>query len=318
MSKTIVFKANKEESKIIIQKFLCGKFDTLSLEDVASIITSGSLKVNGVVQNGAYGINEGDDIEVTLNDFLCEKSEDECSFGNIESIKKLIVYEDDNILIANKPASLLVQRNIAFGPSLESYIRDYLAKNDPSSKASAAHRLDRGTSGLVIFGKSKESLSALGVAFMNRDEIKKTYTALALGKTPAEGIISVPLGKDKTTGNVSPCPVDKGGKPCVTRYTTTERYKDYSLLQVNIETGRNHQIRAHLLSIGHPIAGDPRYGEKDDNEKLKKRFGLSSQFLHAGSLSFISLHSPLDYLNGKTFTAPLPLVEEKMLKELEQ
>lgn len=317
MAKTVTFIVKKEEEGISLNKFLLSSFDCLELDEVAALF-KGSVLVNGQKGDPGLNIKEHDSIEVALNDSLVKKMDLECSIGDPSVFASLIVYEDDNLLILNKPQGLLVQRNIAYGPSLESYARAYILAKGSKDKLSSAHRLDRGTSGLVIFGKNPASLSSLGIAFMEKGKIEKKYWALAKGEAEEKGEILTPLAKDYKTGIVSPCPLERGGKPCSTFYQKIKSLQGYSLLEVTLGTGRTHQIRAHLLSIGHPIVGDPKYGDEATNLLMKEKYGLTSQFLHAHSLSFQNMPSPLSYLDGQEFSAPLPQQEEKALEDLTQ
>lgn len=309
------FVAAMEEKGISLRKWACSHFESLSLADIASLFDGGSIKVDGEAGDPAHLLKGGEKISVTLSDTLAEKAIEEGS-PSLVDFSSLIIYEDDNILIANKPKDLLTQRNESFGPSLESYAREYVRKKDPSATVSSANRLDRGTSGVVLFGKNKEALSALGNALAGHEGIRKTYWALVNGYTDDSGTIETPLAKDKTTGLVAPRLPEQGGKPCKTSFKVLKRFELFTLEEVVLETGRTHQIRAHFLSIGHPLAGDDKYGDKAINETLLKDYGLKGQFLHAASIAFLSLSEPLAYLNGKTFSAPLPKNEEEMLKNL--
>lgn len=303
------------EEGLSLQKFIASLYGGLSLVEIASLFSS-FIKVNELKGDPSYSLKEGDKISIELPDeLLCKSAETSLSLSSFPSI---IIYEDDNLLIVNKPKGLLVQRNIAFGPSVESYAREYVNSQKEGSSVSSAHRLDRETSGCLVFGKNPASLSALGKAFMSHEAIKKTYWALVKGSLPKEGEILTPLGKDIKTGLVSPQPLGSGGKICKTNYRRIQEFKGFSLLEVRIATGRTHQIRAHFASISHPVVGDEKYGDKELNAKMDKEYGLRGQFLHSKSIAFLSLEEPLAYLNGREFVAPLPKEEEAMLSSLQE
>lgn len=302
------------EEGLPLQKIVASLFGGLSLEEISSLFSSSLIQVNQNVASPTSILKEGDVVLVSLPDSLEDKIR-ETSLP-ITSFPSIILYEDSNLLIVNKPKGLLVQRNLAYGPSLESYARDYVSSKQAGSSVSSAHRLDRETSGCLVFGKNPESLSALGKAFMSHSAIKKTYWALVKGKLPEKGEITTPLGKDIKTGIVAPLAIEKGGKVCKTSYQRIKEYGDFTLLEVILSTGRTHQIRAHFASISHPLVGDEKYGDKTLNALMEEKYGLRGQFLHAHSLAFLSLVAPLEYLNGKKFVAPLPKEEEAMLEAL--
>ncbi|MFA6370978.1 MAG: RNA pseudouridine synthase, partial [Bacilli bacterium] len=149
--------------------------------------------------------------------------------------------------------------------------------------------------------------------FKDKDDIAKYYLALVKGHTPNEGTINSNLSKDSETGTVR---VDENGLNAITHYQRLEIIGDYSLLKVQIVTGRTHQIRVHLQSINHPIVGDPKYGDYNLNRKLNRLYGFNHQFLYAVEVSFQDVPKPLKYLSGKTFAVSLPLEAENLLKSL--
>lgn len=303
---------NHFEEGLDLRKFLLSHLESLSQKEVESLLPY--VRVNGENADSGLILHEKDVIGVSLSEALYKKAEQECSLSSPEGFSKALIYEDNNVLVINKPKGLLVQRNISYGPSAESYVREHL--KDKKGLASPAHRLDRGTSGVLVFGKNAASLSALGKAFMNHETVKKNYLALVVGETPEAGTIDSPLAKDVKTGIVAVTPLEKGGKASFTSYKRLALYKGYSLLRVSIATGRTHQIRAHLLSIAHPIVGDGKYGQEKTNGSFEEKFSLEGPFLHSESICFLSLEEPLSYLEGKSFEAPLPRLEENILESL--
>ena len=164
-----------------------------------------------------------------------------------------------------------------------------------------AHRLDRNTSGLVVFGKNHNALTLLFDLFKNHDLINKHYLALVVGQVEKEkDTIDAPLLKDEETNTVR---VAKNGKTAKTVYKLVKKYDEYSLLDITLLTGRTHQIRVHIAYNKHPIVGDSKYGDFEANKIFKQKYGLSSQFLHAYKMGFGDLPAPLNNLSRKEFVA---------------
>jgi 23S rRNA pseudouridine1911/1915/1917 synthase len=217
----------------------------------------------------------------------------------------VILYEDKDILAVDKPAGLL---SIASGTERDKtaywILAEYLRKKGEKRRPAVVHRLDRDTSGVMIFAKSEPVKRKL-MEHWDEAVTLRRYTALAVGDITmaaggkTEGTIDAPLGEDRG-GRVI---VQKGGKHAVTHWKLLKKVKDYSLISLELETGRRNQIRAHLAYLGHPVAGDRKYGA--DNDPLH-RLGL-----HAGELSF---HHPKDS-RLLEFVSPLPPAFRKFAGE---
>ena len=210
-----------------------------------------------------------------------------------------IVYEDDNILVLNKPAGLITHpKNISdtqdsvTGWLTEKYPRiknigePFVASGNEIPRAGVAHRLDKDTSGLLIVAKNNEAFFYLKNLFQER-KINKHYLALVNGRPKeSKGVISAPLGRiglKRTTKIIGNKLIDK--KEALTEYRTVKEFKNHTLLEMTPRTGRTHQIRAHLNSIGTPVSGDNIYGFR----KVKSPDNLKRLFLHAYKLEFVSL-----------------------------
>jgi len=234
-----------------------------------------------------------------------------------------IIYEDANVLIVDKPSGLLVigdedeKRN-----TLGHKVLDYLyfkGEFDPNNHAfvpAPAHRLDRNTAGLVVFGKTDAALKELEELFKDRSEIEKRYTALVSGVLKGKGEIKAPLKKNPMSGLVSVTPIENGGKESLTRYVAKENFTDSTLVEVELVTGRTHQIRVHFQSIQHPVIGDGKYGDFAVNRLYKNAYGFDHQFLHATSLGFKNVAGVLSALKGKTFLSPLSAEETSLIAQL--
>lgn len=220
------------------------------------------------------------------------------------------VYRDEHVWILNKPAGLLVQPDVPEGDSLITRVQKVLGKR-AGFQPSTPHRLDRNTSGLVLVALDGPSLRSLNEAIRKRS-VKKLYWALVVGKAPDQGCIEVPLLKDPLRNRVV---VSQQGKPSLTLFRTLKRGRFLSLIEVDLVTGRPHQIRVHLAHIGLPILGDAKYGEGKANRLYLERGG-SRPLLHARSLLMGELPSPLEALSGKAFEAPVPSDFENILNEM--
>lgn len=234
-----------------------------------------------------------------------------------------IVYEDENVLIVDKPKGLLVYGDkTGVRETLGNAVLDYLYlkgefdPNVPGFVPSPAHRLDRNTSGLVVYGKTDAGLKQLAELFKERTQIHKTYLALVLGDVERDGKVDFPLWKDTEKGRVYVKSVQKGGKNALTLYHVIKRFGNYTLLDVDLVTGRTHQIRVHMAAIRHPLVGDEKYGDFASCREVKALTGLDSQFLHAHTISFGKLIGPLANLSGKSFSSPLPKELESVIELL--
>ncbi len=234
-----------------------------------------------------------------------------------------IVYEDRNILVVDKPKGLLVYGDKKGSrETLGNAVLDYLyfkGEYDPASSAftpSPAHRLDRNTSGLIVYGKTDAALKELTDLFKERTRLEKRYTALVVGDLAESGEINKPLWKNAENGRVYVKPISQGGKTALTRYRVLKRYGNYTLVEAELVTGRTHQIRVHFASIGHPLVGDEKYGDFADCRRVASLTGLESQFLHASTLSFGELKGVLEECSNMSFHSKLPENLEKVIRSL--
>ena len=229
-------------------------------------------------------------------------------------LKDNIVYEDDNLLIVNKPRGLLFQQDGDNShESLDKIVGEYL-----KMVAMPVHRLDKDTSGLCVFAKNKLTADEMGKVFNDHSQIEKHYITLVAGQVEEDGVVDAPLRKSFERKKMVVAPLKSGAKPAITKYHVLEKYKDYTLLDVQLLTGRTHQIRAHMSYLRHHVVGDIKYGDYKVNNVFKREFGFENQFLHAFKLRFLDLKGPLNYLKNKEFSVDLPSELQEILNKLDK
>ena len=238
---------------------------------VAAAHKAALIRVNGEPAKPSLPLHEGDvvDYEVTVRPELVVEPEE---------LPLEIVFEDEDLLVVNKPAGMVTHP--AHGASDGTLVNALLAylPSLPGERVRAGliHRLDRDTSGLIAIAKTPEALTTLGRAMQKR-YIQREYLAIVRGIPSApEGTIEGPIGRDPT--NRLRFTIRTDGRPAVTHYTLREKLNSAAELLVRLETGRTHQIRVHLATIGHPVINDPIYGRADH------RLALPGQALHAWRL----------------------------------
>ena len=282
MRKLIV---NEKYNNKKLSNFILDNFKNLSSNTFYKTLRKKDIRING--------IKISENITVHTNDVISIYLTDEILYGNSISIN--VVYEDDNILIVNNPENISVTEDISSTYTLTTLMKEKFGKN-----LEPCHRLDRNTSGIVLFAKNKESLDILLKKFKNK-EIEKHYLATVYGIPKKEhAILSDYLFKDskKSLVYISNIP-KKNYLEIITEYTLiSKNIKDNtSILDINLHTGRTHQIRAHLAYIGLPIIGDGKYGNNEINKKFNKKTQmLTSYYL---KFNFSTDSGILNYLKNK-------------------
>lgn len=267
---------------------------------------------NATAQTASTGKNSAQMRRGTSSGPLSEPGKERAF--DIDGFRKHIVYEDENLLVLNKPAGWLSQSDGSGLPSVNERCLQYLMATGALTEAQLqtfkpgiANRLDRNTSGLILFGKTLPALQALAGLLGDRT-MEKYYLAIVCGDIDHAQRIDGYLAKDERTNRVEirPQPFPDAVE-IHTAYEPLKRSTDYTVLKVHLITGKTHQIRAHLRAIGHPIIGDPKYGRKDANAYYRSHGGVKSQLLHAWELHFPeNLDGPLRNLAGRVITADPP------------
>lgn len=275
-----------------------------------------NIVLNGKKCTGNEKLKQGDSIKLFFSDETIEKfSAVTYVTPKKEKINMLpIIYEDEQVLLMNKPVGVLSQKAKDSDVSAVEILINYLIETNQLSKEqfrtfhpSICNRLDRNTSGILVAGKTLPALQEMNRFFKERT-IAKYYRCLVKGRViKNEDYIKGYLVKDQKTNKVSITKKKtEEGVPIETEYCVIQSNDEVSLLEVHLITGKTHQIRAHLASIGHPIIGDYKYGDKQINEMYRQEYGLKSQLLHAYRLEMPSSDGSLAYLNDKKFVAELP------------
>lgn len=293
------------------EKFVRKYLSEAPLSFIYKLFRLKDVKVNGHWVKKDHVLKAGDVVRLYVSDSQLE------DFNKPKplSAKELpypVAYEDENILIIDKPAGLLVYGDInEKRKTLTQAVREYLLYKGEYHEGDAfspspAHRLDRNTAGLVVYAKNNKALSVLEDAFKERKGIKKEYLALVKGKIKEKGRVEAPLKKDPKMGLVKVTPIKDGGAYALTEYEPVKEINGNTLVSITLHTGRTHQIRVHMAYIGHPVVGDPKYGDFALNKEVRDRYGLSSQWLVAYRLHFGKLASPLENLEGKSIGIDIP------------
>jgi 23S rRNA pseudouridine1911/1915/1917 synthase len=240
---------------------------------VAEAVRRGDVRVNGIAVKGSHLVAEGDVVEAQL-------AERPPLAVEPEAIDLTIVYEDDDVIVVDKPAGMVTHpaHGATSGTLVNALLAHVSSLPGETVRAGLIHRLDRDTSGLLVVAKNEDSLSALGKAMKGR-HISREYLGLVVGiPAHAKGTIEGAIGRDPH--NRLKYAITAEGKPAVTHYEVRERLTNAAELLFRLETGRTHQIRVHMTALGHPLVNDPIYGKTD------RRFELPGQALHAWRLSF--------------------------------
>ncbi|ENZ7246438.1 RluA family pseudouridine synthase [Enterococcus hirae] len=283
-----------------IDKVLTGLFNDYSRSQIQLWLKDGAVSVNGQVVKANYKVKKNDEIVIAV-------PEPETLSIEAEDIPLEIVYEDEAVAVVIKPQGMVVHPsaghpNGTMVNALMYHVKD-LSSINGVIRPGIVHRIDKDTSGLLMVAKNDLAHESLAKQLKDKTSLRK-YVALVHGVIPHEkGTINAPIGRSKVNRKMQA--VREDGKLAVTHFNVLERFNDFTLVELTLETGRTHQIRVHMKYIGYPLAGDPVYGPS-------KTLKGNGQFLHAKLLGFT--HP----ITGQkmVFEAPLPTIFEKTLEKL--
>lgn len=280
------FSVSSEDTGKRLDAFLAENIEDWSRARLQRLITEGDVSVNEKDAKSSYKLRGGEEIEVELTAPIVESVE-------AENIPLEVVYEDEYLIIINKQAGLIVHagtgvRNGTLVNALMYHFQN-LSQLGGRSRAGIVHRLDKNTSGLIVVAKDEATHENLSQQFHDR-QVYKNYVALVHGSIRREsGKIEEKIGRDKW--NRMKMSINNKGRHALTLWNVRRRFEKFTLLDVEIKTGRTHQIRVHLAFLNHPVVGDETYNEGRDNTisdvKIKHAIqNLDRFFLHAEKLSF--------------------------------
>lgn len=317
-------RVTKRESGQRLDKVLQKVLNEASSSFIYKMLRKKNITLNEKKADGKEKLSEGDVIQIWFSDETFEKfSKPIMPVVKKERNSRLeILYEDDDIILVNKPVGILSQKAKPNDISMVEETIQYLLRSNKLTREelrsfhpSVCNRLDRNTSGILAVGVSMAGLQELSRLFHSR-EIHKYYLCLVKGKVTQGQHLSGYLEKNSMTNQVM---VSKDMPNMQAKWIETEYEPICSngcatLLRVWLVTGRSHQIRAHLAAIGHPIAGDDKYGDRVWNGQLQRKYGLKSQFLHSYRLEFPVLKGALRQVSGRVFEASMPKLFENVLE----
>lgn len=293
----------QENQQMRLDKYLAEQFQEQTRSYLQKLIKEGQVLVNGKNVKSGYQLSKGDEVSVNIPE---PKELD----VEPQKMDLDIVYEDEDVILINKPKGMVVHP--APGHTTDTLVngllyhcKDNLSGINGVARPGIVHRIDRDTTGILIVCKNDMSHNSIA-AQLKEHSINRRYRALVHGNLKEDtGTIEGPIGRHPIERKKMAIN-EHNGKPAVTHYTVLERFENYTLIECKLETGRTHQIRVHMTSIGHPLVGDEVYGP------AKCPFKLQGQCLHAMVLGFVHPRTG-EYME---FSAELPEYFEELLRKL--
>lgn len=316
-------RVGKNDSNQRLDRFLKKYMDEAGTGFIYKMLRKKNIKVNESKASPEMMIFEGDTIQLYLSDETIDK------FIGTKEVRKSklaprIIYEDENLVLVNKPAGILshgageeFEENIV--DSLVTYLiqkGDYIPRIEKTFSPSICNRLDRNTSGVIIGAKNSEALRLVNKA-IKEGSVRKYYKTIVKGTIKEDFEHKGFLIKDEDRNLVDIS--DKQGersKDVYTKFRVIMSKGGYSLLEVELITGRTHQIRSTLQTMGYPVIGDRKYGNSVVNDEFRKKYGLQNQWLHGYRIVLNGLEEKLDYLNSREFIAEPDQLYVKIEQEL--
>ena len=298
-----------EEAGQRIDNFLLRHLKKAPKSLIYRILRTGQVRVDGRRAKPDYRLQAGDKLRIPPVHIRESEGPPRPGKDALERLRAAVVYEDAGLLVLDKPAGMAVHG----GSGLSFGVIEALRVLRPEARfLELVHRLDRETSGCLMIAKRRSVLRGLHDA-LREGQVEKRYLALVRGAWPGGARdVSAPLHKRQLRGGERMVTVSEAGKPSRTRFIPMEVYREASFMEVSLGTGRTHQIRVHAAHIGHPVAGDEKYGDEAFNKAMREH-GLKRLFLHAHSLAFVAPHSG----EALHIDAPLPPALRSVLNSLE-
>jgi 23S rRNA pseudouridine1911/1915/1917 synthase len=288
-----------------LDRWLADAVPELSRARLQALIDAGRVRVDGAVRKAAYRLHGGEAVEVEVPPPPPELLEP-------EPITLRVIHEDEHVLVVDKPAGMVVHPGA--GHARGTLAAAVLAHAPATAgvggprRPGVVHRLDKGTSGLLVIAKTPDAYASLTAQLAAR-AVTRGYLAIVHGRVGlAQGVVDAPIGRDPRHRQRMAIRPESKGKRAVTRYRVLERFPQFTYLALRLETGRTHQIRVHLASIGHPVVGDETYGRA----RGRRQPGLEGLALHAAELGFVH---PITQ-ERMEFSAVLPPWMDRQLSHL--
>ena len=314
----IKFEVRENDANQRLDRFLKKLFRKAPLSMIYKMIRK-DIKINGRRGTEDTMLAPGDELVFYMSE---EKFEELSEAVRKKPVRKQFktVYEDDNILIVSKPRGLIIHGDAHEKKNtLVNQVTGYLQEKgyyDPTAEKTFApapvNRLDRNTTGLVIFGKNAMALRLLTRLIRERNCIGKYYMTVVVGRFDKSMVFGERLVKDSSTNTVGVA-YGEDGKEALTYVDPVMPGKKYSIVRIKLVTGRTHQIRVHLSHAGFPLLGDPKYGTGSSSSRAAE-LGITTQLLHAYRLEFNNMPDEFAYLEGRSIEAPLPSEFERIRK----
>ena len=318
--KQIVIKENQAGQRL--DKFLAKYLQRAPKSFIYKMLRKKNIVLNGKKADGSEKLVIDDEVKLFFSDETLEKfTQSETAVLDNQNLKlkeQQIIYENEHICILNKPCGILSQKakkdDLSMNELFVRYCQGKKTEEQYGFRPAVCNRLDCNTSGILIGGKTLPGLQQMS-ALLKEHSVKKYYLCLVVGQLTGSKNMKGYLKKDETNNKVSISEVySEGASYIETVYTALSGNENFTLLKVELVTGRTHQIRSHLSSIHHPCVGDPKYGKASVNRQMQERYGLKHQLLHSYQLCFPILSHPFEDLSQMEFTAPPPKLFSEIIE----